>query len=164
MTLSPAPSNLDSTSVSSQSLPRTPSSHPLSLPLTPSSLPGAAHGADEFGKLDFPLPPTATSWRGQPSPALRRFPSNTMLRSPPTTTTVPPTPTSTLRTRTPSSTSSAASNVSARTPARSKMPTPTPRPSKINIRAPATTRLSAPEALREAESLVSGGSRRLSGA
>ncbi|KAG8741216.1 hypothetical protein FRC10_003175 [Ceratobasidium sp. 414] len=156
-------SNIDSTSVSSQSLPRTPSTHPLSLPLTPSSLPGAAPGADEFGKLDFPLPPTATSWRGQPSPALRRFPSNTMLRSATATPAVPPTP-SALRTRTPSSTSSAASNVSARTPARSKMPTPTPRPSRINIRAPATTRLSAPEPLREAESLVSSGSRRLSGA
>ncbi|QRV84474.1 hypothetical protein RhiJN_12490 [Ceratobasidium sp. AG-Ba] len=74
-------SNLDSTSVSSQSLPRTPASHPLSLPLTPSSLPGAAPGADEFGKLDFPLPPTATSRRPQPSPGLRRIPSNTLMRS-----------------------------------------------------------------------------------
>ncbi|KAG8695926.1 hypothetical protein FRC09_008851 [Ceratobasidium sp. 395] len=156
-------SNLDSTSVSSQSLPRTPASHPLSLPLTPSSLPGAVHTVDEFGKLDFPLPPTATSWRPQPSPALRRFPSNTMMRSTSVPTpAVPSTPSSTLRARTPSS--SGASSTSARTPARSKMPTPTPRPSKINVRAPATTRLSAPEALREANGLVSDGSRRLSGA
>ncbi|KAG9119839.1 hypothetical protein FRC07_004935 [Ceratobasidium sp. 392] len=124
-------------------------------------LPGAAarrDGADEFGKLDFPMPPTATSWRPQPSPALKRFPSNTMMRSSSAPAPVPPpTPASTLRARTPSS---SASSSSVRTPARSRMPTP----SKINLRAPSATRLSAPEALREANSLVPDGSRRLSGA
>ncbi|KAF8729450.1 eukaryotic ribosomal protein P1 P2 family, partial [Rhizoctonia solani] len=180
-------SNLESSSVSSASNPRTPAHPPMSLPpssyshtlpLTPSSLPGAA-AVDEFGKLDFPMPPTATSWRGQPSPALRKAPSSGMLRSPSAN---PPSlapsagSASLLRSRTTSSTSSqsasqghspkssvSASRVSTQsrssvTSQRSMMPAPrfSARPQAAGIR------LSAPEALRQSQSSLET-TRRLSG-
>ncbi|CUA78019.1 hypothetical protein RSOLAG22IIIB_06927 [Rhizoctonia solani] len=184
-------SNLESSSVSSASNPRTPAHPPMALPpnpplptsyahtlpLTPSSLPEAA-AVDEFGKLDFPMPPTATSWRGQPSPGLRKPPSIGMLRSSSitgsTTASTNPPPTastnaSLLRSRTASSTSSQAasqghsspraSTTSVRTSRvqRSMMPAP-----RFNVRPPAAgVRLSAPEALRQSQ--ASETTRRLSG-
>ncbi|QRW25618.1 hypothetical protein RhiXN_10694 [Rhizoctonia solani] len=180
-------SNLESSSVSSASNPRTPAHPPMSLPpssyshtlpLTPSSLPGAA-AVDEFGKLDFPMPPTATSWRGQPSPALRKAPSSSMLRSPsanPYSLAPSAGSVSLLRSRTTSSTSSqsasqghspkssvSASRVSTQsrssvTSQRSMMPAP-----RFSARPPAAgTRLSAPEALRQSQSSLET-TRRLSG-
>ncbi|CAE6474448.1 hypothetical protein ACGC1H_006201 [Rhizoctonia solani] len=172
-------SNLESSSVSSASNPRTPAHPPMSLPpssynppayahtlpLTPGSLPQAA-AVDEFGKLDFPMPPTATSWRGQPSPGLRKPPSIGMLRS---ASTAGSASASLLRSRTVSSTSSQgasqghsprASTTSARTSRgsvasqRSMMPAP-----RFNVRPPAV-RLSAPEVLRQSQSAET---RRLSG-
>ncbi|KAJ1300904.1 hypothetical protein OPQ81_003330 [Rhizoctonia solani] len=195
-------SNLESSSVSSASNPRTPAHPPMSLPpssfnysmptsgfthtlpLTPSSLPEAA-AVDEFGKLDFPMPPTATSWRGQPSPGLRKPPSIGMLRSASATagSSIPSTSASLLRSRTVSSTSSqgasqghssmgsqahsprASTTSRTSTPSRasvasqrSMMPPP-----RFNVRPPAAgTRLSAPEALRQSQSSTET-TRRLSG-
>ncbi|KEP50400.1 hypothetical protein V565_080890 [Rhizoctonia solani 123E] len=173
-------SNLESSSVSSASNPRTPAHPPMSLPpssynpplpayphtlpLTPGSLPGAA--VDEFGKLDFPMPPT--NWRGQPSPGLRKPPSIGMLRSASTAgSSIPSASVSLLRSRTVSSTSSQGASQghsprasSARTSRgsvasqRSMMPAP-----RFNVRPPAV-RLSAPEALRQSQSSET---RRLSG-
>ncbi|CEL58785.1 hypothetical protein RSOLAG1IB_08831 [Rhizoctonia solani AG-1 IB] len=183
-------SNLESSSVSSASNPRTPAHPPMSLPptsynppvpsyahtlpLTPSSLPEAA-AVDEFGKLDFPMPPTATSWRGQPSPALRKTPSSGMLRSASSNapTSIPSASASLLRSRTISSTSSqgasqghspkssvSASRISKSSAGsqRSMMPPP-----RFNVRpAAAGVRLSAPEALRQSQSSIET-TRRLSG-
>ncbi|CAE6443206.1 unnamed protein product [Rhizoctonia solani] len=176
-------SNLESSSVSSASNPRTPAQPPMSLPpssyahtlpLTPSSLPETA-AVDEFGKLDFPMPPTATSWRGQPSPALRKTPSSGMLRS---ASAIPSMSgsASLLRSRTVSSTSSqgasqghspkssvSASRVSTQSRSsassqRSMMPPP-----RFNVRPSAAgIRLSAPEALRQSQSSIET-TRRLSG-
>ncbi|CCO35507.1 hypothetical protein BN14_09625 [Rhizoctonia solani AG-1 IB] len=183
-------SNLESSSVSSASNPRTPAHPPMclpptsynppvpsyahTLPLTPSSLPEAA-AVDEFGKLDFPMPPTATSWRGQPSPALRKTPSSGMLRSASSNapTSIPSASASLLRSRTISSTSSqgasqghspkssvSASRISKSSAGsqRSMMPPP-----RFNVRpAAAGVRLSAPEALRQSQSSIET-TRRLSG-
>ncbi|KAH7337893.1 hypothetical protein B0J17DRAFT_718651 [Rhizoctonia solani] len=198
-------SNLESSSVSSASNPRTPAHPPMSLPpssynpplptdsyartlpLTPSSLPEAA-AVDEFGKLDFPMPPTATSWRGQPSPGLRKPPSIGMLRSASATGSSIPSVSasasaSLLRSRTVSSASSQGgsqsrssvashghsprgSTASVRTSTQSRASLasqrsmmPAPR---FNVRPPAAgTRLSAPEALRQPQSPSE--TRRLSG-
>ncbi|CAE6414881.1 unnamed protein product [Rhizoctonia solani] len=194
-------SNLESSSVSSASNPRTPAHPPMSLPpssynpplptpnyahtlpLTPSSLPEAA-AVDEFGKMDFPMPPTATSWRGQPSPGLRKPPSIGMLRSASATaSSIPSSNASLMRSRTASSTSSQgasqghssmasqghsprASTASARTSIQSRSSVASQRsmmpPPRFNVRPPtAGTRLSAPEALRQSQ--PSTGTRRLSG-
>ncbi|CAE6505144.1 unnamed protein product [Rhizoctonia solani] len=200
-------SNLESSSVSSASNPRTPAHPPMSLPpssynpplpannyhtlpLTPSSLPEAA-AVDEFGKLDFPMPPTATSWRGQPSPGLRKPPSIGMLRSASATagSSIPSasasvsTSASLLRSRTVSSTSSQGasqgrssvashghsprgSTTSVRTSTQSRASLASQRSMmpapRFNVRPPtAGTRLSAPEVLRQPQSPSE--TRRLSG-
>ncbi|KAB5591105.1 hypothetical protein CTheo_5463 [Ceratobasidium theobromae] len=168
-------SNLDSTSVSSQSNPRTPASHPLtlphippplplSLPLTPSSLPGAMD-ADE-GKLDFPMPPTATSWRGQPSPGLRKQPSG-LLRST-SSSTAGGTCLGLARTRTPSNSGASQSRTSrppSLAPTSPRLPqlSLTSRPIKVAVRTPSATRLSAPEALRPTDKIPPVDTRRMSG-
>ncbi|CAE7209622.1 unnamed protein product [Rhizoctonia solani] len=180
-------SNLESSSVSSASNPRTPAHPPMSLPLchnpplpsyahtlplTPGSLPEAA-AVDEFGKLDFPMPPTATSWRGQPSPGLRKPPSVGMLKSASATGASTATSTvSLLRSRTVSSTSSQGASQGHSSPRASTVSRPSRAsvasqrsmmpPPRFNRQATAGTRLSAPEALRQSQSSIET-TRRLSG-